>query len=363
MQNQLPETPGQKADARPMSATVINLRPRAAKPKRYFAAIPPRAKADARLTALMWRVLVAIACHDRMGKGQGCWASSTTLAAEVGTRPDEVRRAIKRLIEYGYIRSEPRPGRTQRTLRIVHDHEQAATCGSGSHTSGPRPVAGDAPPVAPGATQKDSPIGEREKIARSASAHPSDSPAPAALLLLKKNSAEAASVKNDTTDDVVVARLKRDHPSRVRPDGEFLRLAEAWVKKRAEQPTGLQPDQGDECQRIRDRCEHIMLASENGEPAHGWAMRVGEDAHWLLDQAGATEPQPPTVRPVAPAEIADRMLALVATYWPSGHFTLTAATKQALISRSLCAATLDHLCEQGRLEHVGKLAYRLGARP
>ena len=48
--------------------------------------LPPRVVGDRRLSALHFRVLAAIAMHDRMSHvrraGQGCWATNQTLATE-----------------------------------------------------------------------------------------------------------------------------------------------------------------------------------------------------------------------------------------------------------------------------------------
>jgi hypothetical protein len=60
----------------------------AASDRVFFAPLPPRAIRDGRLSGRHFRVLAAIALHDRMAgrrkRGAGCWASHRTLCDEVG---------------------------------------------------------------------------------------------------------------------------------------------------------------------------------------------------------------------------------------------------------------------------------------
>lgn len=62
---------------------------------------------DVRLTALHFRALAVISHHDRMslvtGKGQGCWASSATMAAAIGCNVTNMSTAINQLAKWGYL--------------------------------------------------------------------------------------------------------------------------------------------------------------------------------------------------------------------------------------------------------------------
>lgn len=73
-----------------------------------FAPLPPRAMADLRLSALHFRVLIAVACHDRMSRRRktvGCWASHATLCEEIGCNYNNLSTAISDLVKFDYLRS------------------------------------------------------------------------------------------------------------------------------------------------------------------------------------------------------------------------------------------------------------------
>ncbi|MCB5426318.1 winged helix-turn-helix transcriptional regulator [Altererythrobacter sp. CC-YST694] len=80
--------------------------------------------ADTRLTALDLRCLMAISLHDgmsqKLGKGSGCYAKSSTLAGYAKTDISNFSKAANRLLEYGYI-SRKRQEADQRrfTLRLI----------------------------------------------------------------------------------------------------------------------------------------------------------------------------------------------------------------------------------------------------
>ena len=73
--------------------------------------IPAAAVSDTRLTDANLRVLCAIGTHSSKLGGQ-VWASVATLAEESGLEERSVQRAIKVLLELGYIRKQERVGRT-----------------------------------------------------------------------------------------------------------------------------------------------------------------------------------------------------------------------------------------------------------
>jgi DNA-binding MarR family transcriptional regulator len=94
------------------------------RPKKYLAAIPARAFLDRRLDGGRFQVLAALALHDRMGCGQGCWASSETLVGRTALAAGTVKNFIVDLVKWGYVERVPRPGtKTHRTLFVLYDAE------------------------------------------------------------------------------------------------------------------------------------------------------------------------------------------------------------------------------------------------
>src|SRR5262249_23620461 len=73
-------------------------------PKTQFAPIPVRAFSDDRLQPAHWRLLSAIAYHDRFGNNKrGCYAKHKTLATEIGVHEKTIAPTAADLIEWGYI--------------------------------------------------------------------------------------------------------------------------------------------------------------------------------------------------------------------------------------------------------------------
>lgn len=90
-----------------------------ATPKEQFAAVPVRAVCDDRLTASHWRLLAAIAWHDRLGRSNlGCFASTRTLAEEARVHYTNVARLAQDLQGSGYITTGRHP--LNRRLRVYH---------------------------------------------------------------------------------------------------------------------------------------------------------------------------------------------------------------------------------------------------
>jgi DNA-binding MarR family transcriptional regulator len=94
-----------------------------ARQTRIFSPLPQRAMTDVRLTARHWRVLCAIAAHDRLGgNGAGCWASQQRLADLTSSGYSRTSDALADLREYGYLETEHHPkDRRRRVHRIVYD--------------------------------------------------------------------------------------------------------------------------------------------------------------------------------------------------------------------------------------------------
>jgi DNA-binding MarR family transcriptional regulator len=97
----------------------------AGKKNERFGPVPLRACRDERLGRLHFRILIAIAGHDRIGKnGQGCWLSQNKLAAVVHCSKSHLSNALATLRDLGYISSQVNPDkRWFRIHRIVYTDE------------------------------------------------------------------------------------------------------------------------------------------------------------------------------------------------------------------------------------------------
>ena len=96
-----------------------------------FAPVPARAVGDARLRGLHWKVLAAVALHDRLSgsrkKGQGCWAGNKRLATLIGCNYSNLSTALTDLATWGYIERRTNPmNKTRRILFIVYDERDNA---------------------------------------------------------------------------------------------------------------------------------------------------------------------------------------------------------------------------------------------
>lgn len=96
--------------------------------KELFAPLPARALKDTRLTARHFRVLAAVAFHDRFGKnGQGCWAGRKRLALETDCSETHVSDALGDLRALGYITSSPHPmNRRTKVHRVLYNDDDLA---------------------------------------------------------------------------------------------------------------------------------------------------------------------------------------------------------------------------------------------
>jgi hypothetical protein len=100
-----------------------------AKPKTLFAAVPERAICDRRLAAIHFRILAAIALHDRMSgkrqKGAGCYASNKTLADACNVNYSNFSTAVCELGAWGYIEAAPHPiSKRTRVYRVLYGGDQ-----------------------------------------------------------------------------------------------------------------------------------------------------------------------------------------------------------------------------------------------
>lgn len=116
-----------------------------------FIGLPPAAMADTRLSACDFRVLMAIASHDRLGRnGRGCFASVGTLAGEARCAIRAAERSISHLKLCGYVKAAAREDdRRQRVYRV--DYEAGKTVKSDGERAGDHR---QNPPISPPASGK-----------------------------------------------------------------------------------------------------------------------------------------------------------------------------------------------------------------
>ena len=99
--------------------------------KILFSAFPDRIFSDPRPKLTHYRVLGPIGLHDQRslekGEGQGCWASLNTIARALGMKRPNVSRAVNDLVEWGYLKREPRKNKQGWVLRIIYDAPPYAT--------------------------------------------------------------------------------------------------------------------------------------------------------------------------------------------------------------------------------------------
>jgi len=257
--------------------------------KQYFAAVPARAIGDARLSALHYKALGAIALHDRMAavrkKGQGCWASRKTLAEEIGCNYTNLSTAMTQLATWGYIYSRPHPlSKKQSILHVVYDDRDAAFVGakprrmvcptgkqSDAEGAGHSLPTGEQPrrmvcPEFGKSVQDQSFAGDNvysvKRIINSAEAG-------------KGNSAETASPDGDD-----LLRTNSDTSQLTGESARRLREIEALVKEVCVLP--LTSPQFDALLKAQHECWDIEDQHE-GETLGYWAQRLGEEINTYVD--------------------------------------------------------------------------------
>ncbi len=72
--------------------------------KQRFAAIHARACGETRLTGGHWRVLAAVAYHDRFNRyGRGCYITHQNMAETIGSSRSSVTQWLRDLVAWGYL--------------------------------------------------------------------------------------------------------------------------------------------------------------------------------------------------------------------------------------------------------------------
>ncbi len=98
-----------------------------AEQKPLYAAMPIRVMGDRRLTASHWRLLAAIAWHDRLGRNKiGCYASNQILAKEADVHYTNVPRLSDDLETWGYMKKGRHPlNRRLRVYSLIYNEKEA----------------------------------------------------------------------------------------------------------------------------------------------------------------------------------------------------------------------------------------------
>lgn len=97
-----------------------------------FGPVPGRAISDTRLSAVDFRVLIAVAYFDRFSRnGTGCFVALRRLAELTSIDYRHISRHTARLESFGYITSTPSPtDRRRRIYRVIYDRELDVIAGS-----------------------------------------------------------------------------------------------------------------------------------------------------------------------------------------------------------------------------------------
>ena len=99
--------------------------------KPLYAPIPVRAMGDRRLTASHWRLLAAIAWHDRLGRNKiGCYTSNLNLAREADVHYTNIPPLSHDLEAWGYIKKDRHPlNRRMPVYSLIYNEKQATVGG------------------------------------------------------------------------------------------------------------------------------------------------------------------------------------------------------------------------------------------
>ena len=94
--------------------------------ERLFFTGSNRIISDVRPSGLDMRVYACVSLHDGMSilkkSGRGCYATFATMTAEIGCDKADLSRALKRLVQWGYLVEERQQDRRRKTYRVTfHD--------------------------------------------------------------------------------------------------------------------------------------------------------------------------------------------------------------------------------------------------
>lgn len=251
-----------------------------------FRVLPDRAFEDKRLSATDYRVLAAIAFHDRGGaNGRGCYATQSTIAARAGCHRAEVSRSIARLIGYGHLVAEKGAGRDGRRNMLSILYEKAET-GSGSRTQSEEDCVGephDSPGMCGSADEylvQDQSVADDKEILLSAG-RISGETMPAATRCSETHGQRRCSETATLPTRVSPSGTAREPEARPRPmqDGEKLARAQRELKSG-------RVIAADELLAMYRTFDAICEAQDgrSGDRIGGWALRLGEEVADRMDE-------------------------------------------------------------------------------
>lgn len=231
-----------------------------------FYPIPIAAMTDTRLSATDFRVLGAIAKHDRMGRnGRGCFATHKTLAEIARCSLRSVERSVSNLHEWGIVRSERSNSDGRRiVLRLVYDEIPARPVGENDQNT--RQAETEYPPTRNGVRHMDQ---------RSSDGKQRDKQIP---INGKAGAAEAAPLLRSRADP-----LETDPQEWVRrinngaSIGHYLRTIEGAMK-------GMIPPRRDAHADVLFQLLDVKLS--HGETDYHWAERLMNELDYLNAEDG-----------------------------------------------------------------------------
>lgn len=138
-----------------------------------FGAIPVRAFRDTRLSAGDFRLLGAIAYHDRLGRnGAGCYVDPRRLAEEAALSYSHVARHTRRLAGFGYLDIlRSLKDRRKRIYRLIYNDNTEVVTDSGDNPADARANGASDAPIDAAAPEKVATVGDNrpEKVANAGS--------------------------------------------------------------------------------------------------------------------------------------------------------------------------------------------------
>jgi hypothetical protein len=237
--------------------------------KAYFAAVPARAYLDRRLDGGRRDLLGAIALHDRLGTGQGCWASARRLAEFTGLQPATIRHYLGDLAEWGYLERRPdENNKNRRALFVIYDAEQDHPAMKGVRsTAHPEPQG-----VLSNDTKVCSPVTRERKVEKEI-AQSAENEIPQKRPRSFLNGADNVDYELSAIADELAQ------------DAKFLRETDRWLKAQPTRPY----DAADlaTIQRMHNRCMEIWEQHDIEDPLAQWANRLAGETQWALQEHGA----------------------------------------------------------------------------
>ncbi len=230
--------------------------------KPTYAPLPARAMADDELTALDFRVLMAVASHDRFNKnGRGCCPRHSELARKAKCEPKSLSRSLRKITERGYIQGLPSPvNKRRRAYRVIYNDADRAIMKGNQMDTYHGSIGNQNDTKNPSIGNNGVFKSQQNQILATPYKRFSET---------KKRFNEIALLRNEETE----FQLQDS-------DGQFLGGLQTWL--RAMSGKGVTPAEVLELQQKRDRCTELEDLHGN-EKIGGWAQRLGTDIDIRLE--------------------------------------------------------------------------------